>query len=141
MVSPEVVRKRLRLLEGYLRKLQRIRTNTSPEDFLSDTDKQDIAERNLHLAIESLFDIGQHIIASSGWEPAEEYASIFATLRQHGVIADALFARTSGMAGFRNLLVHEYAGIDHSQVYAILQDHMGDLQELAHAFQDYVGEP
>ena len=66
MVSPEVVRRRLRLLEGYLKKLKRLRAQTKMDAFLSDDDLQDIVERNLQLAIESILDIGQHIIASSG---------------------------------------------------------------------------
>jgi len=138
LVSPDVARNRLRLLEAYLKKLRRIRGATTREKFLEDTDTQDIVERNLHLAIEALFDIGQHIIASSSWEPAEEYADIFAVLHKHGVILDALLARTVGMAGFRNLLVHEYAKVDHSQVFDVLQDHLGDLESLARVFQEYV---
>jgi len=138
LVSPNVVSKRLRLLEGYLRKLQRIRSTTNLDIFLADSDVQDIVDRNLHLALETLFDIGQHIIASSAWESAEEYADIFTTLRAHQVISDDLFKRTVGMAGFRNLLVHEYARVDHSQVFVILRDHLGDLVELARVFQNFV---
>lgn len=59
MVSPDVVRKRLRLLEGYLKKLRGIRSKTDLKTFLSDSDTQDIVDRNLHLAIEAVFDIGQ----------------------------------------------------------------------------------
>lgn len=139
MVSPDVARMRLRLLEAYLKKLRRIRGATTREKFLQDTDVQDIVDRNLHLAIETLFDIGQHIIASSSWEPAEEYADIFTVLREHGVISDKLLARTVGMAGFRNLLVHEYAKVDHSQVFDVLQDNLDDLESLARAFQEYAG--
>ncbi len=135
MVSPEVIRKRIRLLEGYLKKLRRIQDTVDRDTFLTDTDRQDIVDRNLHLAIESVLDIGQHIIASSGWEPAEEYAQVFEILERHGVISKELFARVRGMAGFRNLLVHEYAEIDHGQVFDALKTNLGDLQELARAYE------
>lgn len=135
MVSPEVIRRRLRLLEGYLKKLKRLRDQTKMDVFLSDDDLQDIVERNLQLAIEAILDIGQHIIASSGWEPVEEYADVFTLLHQHGVLSDALFSRVRGMAGFRNLLVHEYATVDHAQVFEILRDHLEDLEELARVYQ------
>jgi uncharacterized protein YutE (UPF0331/DUF86 family) len=62
LVNPDVVQKRLRLLEGYLRKLHRIRDTANRDTFLKDTDLQDIVERNLHLAIEAVLDIGAHII-------------------------------------------------------------------------------
>jgi uncharacterized protein YutE (UPF0331/DUF86 family) len=108
------------------------------EQFLADGDTQDIVERNLQLAIESVLDIGQHIIASSGWRLAEEYASVFTILHQHNVISSDLFSRLQGMAGFRNLLVHEYATVDHFQVFQVLQDHLVDLAELARAYQKFV---
>ena len=135
MVSPEVVRRRLRLLEGYLKKLQRLRVQTKIDVFLSDGDLQDIVERNLQLTIEALLDIGQHIIASSAWEPVEEYSDIFTILHQHGILSDALFSRVRRMAGFRNLLVHGYALLDHEQVFEILRDHLGDLEDLASVYQ------
>ena len=138
MVSPNVVRKRLRLLEGYLKKLGRIRATTDLGAFLSDTDRQDIVERNLQLAIEAVLDIGQHIIASSGWNAAEEYADVFVILEEHGVISKELLDRIQGMAGFRNVLVHEYAELDHAQVFDILQNQLGDLEELAQVYQRLV---
>ena len=138
MVSPEVVQKRLRLLEGYLKKLRSIGQRIDLDQFLADSDTQDIVERNLQLAIESVLDIGQHIIASSGWQVAEEYAGIFPILERHGVISKDLSARVFGMAGFRNLLVHEYADIDHFQVFQILQNHLDELGQLAEAFQQFV---
>ena len=140
MVSPEVIRKRLRLLEGYLKKLRRIQASTDRETFLADSDRQDIAERNLQLAIEAVLDIGQHIIASSGWKPAEEYADVFAILGAHGILGKELLGRVQGMAGFRNLLVHEYAEVDHAQVFDVLQDHLQDLEALARVYLGVVGD-
>ena len=138
MVSPDVVRKRLRLLEGYLRKLERIRNSTDLQRFLKDSDQQDIVERNLQLAIEAVLDIGQHIIASSGWAPINEYADVFVTCLDHDVISDDLFVRVREMAGFRNVLVHEYADIDRAQVFEILQNGLDDLAALALAYQQFL---
>lgn len=138
MVNREIVEKRLRLLEGYLKKLYAIRRRITLESFLVDDDTQDIVERNLHLAIEAVLDVGQHIIASSGWKPAEDYASIFVILAHHGVISKDVLARSQGMAGFRNLLVHEYTEIDHLQVFAVLKDHLDDLAELARQYQQFL---
>lgn len=138
MVSPEVVQKHLRLLEGYLKKLHAIRDRTTLDDFLADDDVQDIVERNLHLAIEVVLDIGQHIIASSGWQPAEEYAGIFVILEHNDVISKRLRERVQGMAGFRNVLVHEYADLDHAQVFTVLKNQLDDLEELARVYQLYL---
>jgi len=138
LVAPDVVQKRLRLLEGYLKKLDKMRETTPRDAFLADSDVQDIVERNLHLAIESVLDVGQHIISSSGWKPAEEYAGVFKILADRGVIDNSLLARLAGMAGFRNLLVHEYAEIDHLQVFDILKNHFEDLVALSQSYQIFL---
>jgi uncharacterized protein YutE (UPF0331/DUF86 family) len=138
LASPDVMRKRLRLMEGYLKKLHRIQNSVDRDAFLKDTDRQDIVDRNLHLAIESALDIGQHIIAGSGWEPAEEYADVFEILERHGIISKGLLSRVQGMAGFRNLLVHEYAEIDHGQVFDVLKNNLAGLQELARVYEKYI---
>jgi uncharacterized protein YutE (UPF0331/DUF86 family) len=44
------------------------------------------------------------------------------------------------MAGFRNLLVHEYAEIDHRQVFDILKNHLEDLIALAQAYQEFMDQ-
>ena len=37
--------------------------------------------------------------------------------------------KISGMAGFRNLLVHDYAEVDPERVYDFLQNRVGDFEE------------
>ena len=138
MVSPEIIRKRLRFLEGYLKKPNKIKASAQREQFISDEDLQDIVDRNLQLAIEAVLDIGQHIIASSRWEPVDEYSDIFPVLARHNVIPTELAKRVEKMAGFRNILVHEYADIEHDQVFDVLENHLKDLSELAHAYQQFV---
>lgn len=134
MVSPEIVRRRLRLLERYLKRLRQIRDTTDLATFLADSDRQDIAERNLQLAIEAVLDIGQHIIASSSWGPVEEYADVFSILAKHNVLPEPLLPRVRNMSGFRNLLVHEYAELDHARVFEMIQTRLDDLEELARVF-------
>jgi uncharacterized protein YutE (UPF0331/DUF86 family) len=138
MVSPEVVRRRLRLLEGYLNKLRRQLADTDLVAFLADSDRQDIVERNLQLAIESVLDVGMHVIASAGWPPAEQFSDVFAILARQGIIGVELEARLQGMAGFRNLLVHGYAQLDHAQVFEILESRLDDLQDLARVYAGLV---
>ena len=45
-----------------------------------------LAERYLHLAIESALDIANHLIADSNLESPETYRDAFAILTRHGVI-------------------------------------------------------
>ncbi len=72
----------------------------------------------------------------SDWRMAHLVSpEVFEILERHGVISKELPSRVRGMAGFRNLLVHEYAEIDHGQVFDVLKANLGDLQELARAYE------
>lgn len=42
------------------------------------------------------------------------------------------------MIGFRNILVHEYLGIDRDIVYQVLQDHVDDLARLKQVFGQFL---
>ncbi len=42
------------------------------------------------------------------------------------------------MAGFRNILVHDYLRIDHARVYSILTQALTDLEEFARYVQTWL---
>ena len=42
------------------------------------------------------------------------------------------------MIGFRNTLVHEYIEIDRKIVYGVLQNGLGDIEELKRIFAQYL---
>lgn len=62
----------------------------------------------MHLAIECMLDIGNHIISDRDYPKPETYAEIFRILADKGVISEQLFYSLEGMAAFRNVLVHDY---------------------------------
>ena len=42
------------------------------------------------------------------------------------------------MAGFRNLLVHEYMQIDLDRVYDLLQNHLGDFRTFVYCIGEFL---
>ena len=95
-------------------------------------------EHGLQIAAEALFDVGSHILAGEFQESVDEYREIPARLRARAVLSDATVARLAGLAGFRNVLVHEYADVDLRRriVGAVraLQRNAGGRIELRFAF-------
>ena len=75
-------------------------------------------ERGLHIAAEALFDTGNHILSGAFQEVCDEYREIPARLTSRGVISTATAARLGSLAGFRNVLVHDYATLDLRRVHA-----------------------
>jgi uncharacterized protein YutE (UPF0331/DUF86 family) len=75
-------------------------------------------ERGLQVASEALFDAGNHVLAGAFAETADRYADVPVRLVARGVLAPATGARLRGLAGFRNVLVHDYAAVDLARVAA-----------------------
>lgn len=135
MVNHAVLAIRLEKLRTYLSILDST-LEYDVERFCSDPFIYSTAERNLHLAIECVLDVGNHIISDSGYPKPDSYADIFRILEEKNIICATLFTEINGMAAFRNLLVHDYIKIDHVQVYQILNTKLPSLKRLAAVYTE-----
>ena len=128
--DPQVIGARLAVLEealGFLREA----ASMAAEAFVEDRRTFRAAERYLQLAAEAVFDIGTHLIASLGLTRPERYGDILPTLRSHGLVSDSTASALADLAGFRNLLVHDYGRVDQRRVHRFLQTRLGDFTRFA----------
>jgi uncharacterized protein YutE (UPF0331/DUF86 family) len=130
VVDVEVLRRRLDALASYLERIQKF-SNVDRDQFVQDPDVHHLAERYLHLAMETVLDLANHLIADAGFEAPETYRNAFAVLAQHGVIDLALGQRLQAWAGFRNVLVHAYLAIDHGLAWDVIANDLDDLRQFA----------
>lgn len=135
MVNPNVLAARLERLQEYLHILKAVQ-EYDLQRFLQDPFVHGTAERNLHLAIECLLDIGNHVISDRGYSKPESYAEIFQILYENHIIPETLYGELEGMAAFRNLLVHDYLRLDRERIFAIVQSKVKCLAALAALFSD-----
>jgi len=133
MVRPEVIRKRLNKIDEYLVVLQRLQ-RYGRDEFLSDPERYGSAERFLHLAIEALLDMGNHVIADEGLGVVDWYSDVPRIFLEKGMISSELSEKWVRMIGFRNTLVHGYMDVDRTIVYEVLQNGLGDIEELKRVF-------
>ena len=133
MVNKNILSTRLERLREYLDVLKSIQ-DYDCRRFVDDPFIYGTGERNLHLAIECLIDIGNHIIADRGYTKPESYADVFHILHQNKVITPKLYDHLQGMAAFRNILVHDYMRLDRTRVYQIIKDKTRYLNELGAIF-------
>ena len=82
---------------------------------------------NLQLAIQGCVDMASHIISDAGWTVPATLAEFFDVLAEHKIISWELGERLSKMAGFRNIIIHEYETIDFKKVYNILTKDIEDI--------------
>lgn len=120
----------MKRLEKALQILQQS-SNVAFEELLDNHVLLSAVERNFHVAIECILDIGNHIIAEKGFETPESNEDVIRILGEEGVITPEFADRIKGLAGFRNILVHEYTGIDYRLLYDYLLHRLDDLREFA----------
>lgn len=100
------------------------------DEFLQDAYLRDIVERNLEIAIQCCIDIANRLISlEQAPKPRDSYESIL-RLGELGVLPGAFARELAPMAGFRNILAHEYLAIDWDLVYEHLQ-RLNDLYQFA----------
>ncbi len=135
MVNVAVLAARLEKLREYLEILRSVQ-HYDLERFKSDPFVHGAAERYLHLSIECLIDIGNHIISDRGYKKPDSYAEVFQVLSAEGVLPSRILGGLEGMAAFRNVLVHDYLRLDRDRVYQIIKDKVPVMEEVAAIYAD-----
>lgn len=137
MVRPEVIRKRLTKLDEYLGILIGLKKYTFQE-FIENPEHYGSGERFLHLAVEAVIDLGNHVIAEMELGTVNWYSDIPRLFAEKGYISDELKERWIRMIGFRNTLVHEYIDIDRKIVFDVLHNNLQDLENLKRVFAQFL---
>ena len=109
--SAEIVRRKLATVREAVERL-RAHLPITAQHLRSDGMLEWAVERGLQIAAEALFDAGNHILAGDFSDAADEYGHIPERLVAHAVLSPPTAARLRSLSGFRNVLVHEYAGVD-----------------------------
>ncbi|MEW6428240.1 MAG: DUF86 domain-containing protein [Thermodesulfobacteriota bacterium] len=136
MAGVDVLERRLRKIDEYLAILAGLSLHPLAE-FRNTPEYYGAAERFLHLAIECLNDIGNHLIADHQLGVVESYRDIPAILHRHGHLSREQEDTWIRMIGFRNILVHDYLDIDHGIVYDALHQ-MDDIRSLQTALARFL---
>jgi len=105
-----------------LERLCALPASTRAEDALANL----ALERALHVVAEAIFDIGHHLLAGRGFEVPSTYREILPALVRAGIMDAALAARLDGLAGLRNILVHDYVGVDSARLWRLLDERLAD---------------
>lgn len=129
------VRARLAKLEEIITRLSELSAGGVGE---TDFRQNWAVERGLQLGSEVLLDLGHHIlVAHFGIAPAD-YGDVLQQLARAGVISDTLRLRLKGLAGFRNLLVHDYLRLDPQRVAEVLAAAPSDFNAFALAVRRFL---
>ena len=122
-MNPEFsgIERRLSELNERLARLEALRDKARSE-FDADPYLRDIVERNLEVAAQCCLDICHRIISIEKALKPGDYREAFLRMSELGVLPPEFARKLAPIAGFRNILVHEYMGIDWNEVYSNLQN-------------------
>lgn len=124
-----------RRLDELSERLARLRPlqSKSRTDFDADPYLRDIVERNLEVAAQCCIDICHRIISLENARKPQDYYEAILRMGELGVLPPDVARQLAPIAGFRNILIHEYLLIDWDEVYQSLQQ----LDELV-LFAQYI---
>lgn len=74
-------------------------------------------ERLLHLVAEAILDILDHLLSAKQEIVSDTYEDVLSNAHRGGFLNGERYRELRGLGGFRNVLVHEYVGLDHATVY------------------------
>ena len=137
-MDPTITKKLLEL-EEYIQQLRRFQSYSYSE-IEGNLERIWAIERGLQITIQIIIDVGNHILASIGRNQIESYTDVLSKLGECDILPVEFVEKIKGMAGFRNVLVHQYAEVDLRRVYDVLQNRLDDFAEYIGYIQSYVSD-
>ena len=101
------------------------------EELVQDKTKLYAVFHAFQIAIQNIMDIAGHILVSVFRESYDEYKQLVPALGKRGVVPQEFVAKCSGIAEFRNKLVHGYLSVDPEKVHGYLTTELPLLREYA----------
>ncbi len=126
MVDRELLSRKISKLSCYIHELQKA-DDIDWNKYQQDSRARAFVERYLHLSIETVFDISNHLVSFHGWREPSGYRDLFLVLCENSVLPADRLKDFQNMASFRNMLVHHYDKIDDELVYGIFRKRLGDF--------------
>lgn len=128
--DPKIIAAKLATIDEALQFLSEMAALTHDE-FIAERRNYRAAERYLQLACEAIFEIGTHAIASLGLPRPDRYSDVLPILGDARLVTPETVDALKDLAGFRNLLVHEYGRIDRQRLHGFAKERLGDLRQFA----------
>lgn len=137
-LDKEIIYRRLNRLEKILITLEK-NSAVPLKEYLKDEDLQAAVERRLQLAPQICIDITNYLLARLRLELPEEEENLFLNLAKAKIISWELAEKMKGLVRFRNILVHEYLGVDPELVHKDLKENLIDFRRFIAEITGYIG--
>ena len=123
-------------------RLAQVKKHSKPsvDELEGDRDASELVAYNLMLAIQTCVDVANHVIADEGWPAPRTTGEAFARLAEHGAIPSALALALRSAVGFRNVIVHGYAGLDLRPLHRAATSGVDEIEAFARSVTQWANE-
>lgn len=132
MTNINVVENKISSIDKYLKILEGFK-KYSKEEIERDLNIKGALERYLYLAIQATIDLSEAAISYKNFRKPTTMREAFQILDENNIISNDLMNRMIKMAGFRNVVAHDYENINYDIVYDVLQNKLNDIKEFSEA--------
>ena len=128
MTNLNVLENKISAAKKYLKVLERYQKYSASE-IAASVDLKGAVERYLYLAVQAAIDLADITIAWKKFRKPATLKESFDILAEENIISAGLKEKLAKMAGFRNVMAHDYEEVDENIVYDVLQNRLGDIEE------------
>lgn len=128
MSNISIVEAKISAIQKYL-KILKIYQSTPQNKLENDITLKGAVERYLYLLSQAVIDLAESLIAFKDLRRPTTYSDSFHILHEEGLIDAGLTKKLVKMAGFRNIIAHDYEDLDFGITYDILQNHLQDIED------------
>ena len=128
MTNQSVAENKISSIKKYLSILKSYQ-GYSLEEIERDPTLRGAVERYLYLACQAVIDFAEVIISISQFRKPSTMSESFIILVEEGVITNEMKNKMVKLVGFRNVLAHEYEGLNYEILYDVLKDKLRDIEE------------
>ena len=130
MTSFNVVENKISSIRRYLGILETYKS-ISLEQLRSDVTVRGAVERYLYLVAQATIDLAEAVIALKSLRKPATMGEAFSVLQEAGLLSSELAEKLTRMAGFRNILAHDYERLDYEIIHAVLHKRLVDVEEFS----------
>lgn len=136
-MDADTIRARLARLDQQLAFLETY-VDVDEAEFLADHCIHSTVERDLHIAIECVLDIANHITVSEALGEPASYRDCILLLINKGFLPRQFAESFASVASFRNILVHDYVELNRRLVFQFLTEKLEDFRTFANHMKNLV---
>ncbi|MFB6294979.1 MAG: DUF86 domain-containing protein, partial [Candidatus Nanohaloarchaea archaeon] len=126
-------------LERLEQRVSRLRehSDTTLDELEEDNTLRSAIERNFQVALEIVLDTCSMVVSYEELEKPDDYRDMILELGEAGILPDEFAERFEAAAGFRNVLVHQYADVDVERLHGYLTENLDDFDTFAREIAAY----